>query len=283
MSKPKKDKSGKPRKPTLAERADKYVCYQKSVQEPEHEIVFFDKAYKDAFGGKKAVHLREDFCGTFAVCCEWVKSSPRRTAIGVDLDPEPLAWGKANNLAKLTEAQQKRIRLVEQDVRKRNRPQADILAAQNFSFWLFKTREAVVEYFKVARSNLAAQGLMVMDMMGGGECYEENHKDVRTIEKGKKGFKYIWTQESHNPINADAKFTISFKFKDGSKLAPAFTYEWRFWTLPEVMEMLRESGFSESHVYWEKLDEDGDETGEWERAIEAPSAPRWVSYIQANK
>ncbi|MEO0514895.1 MAG: class I SAM-dependent methyltransferase [Planctomycetota bacterium] len=283
MSKPKKDKSEKAPKPTLAERADKYVCYQKSVQEPEHEVTFFDQAYKDAFGRKKPLHLREDFCGTFAVCCEWVKSSPKRTALGVDLDPEPLSWGKANNLSQLTETQKKRVRLVEQDVRKRNRPQADILAAQNFSFWLFKTRDAVVEYFKVARSNLAAQGLMVMDMMGGGECLEEGHKDVRTIEKGKRGFKYIWTQETHNPINADAKFTISFKFKDGSKLAPAFTYEWRFWTIPEVMEMLKEAGFSESHVYWEVLDEAGEETGEWERTLEAPSDPSWVCYIVAVK
>lgn len=283
MSKPKKDKTPKPAKPTLAQQADKYVCYQKSVQEPEHEVTFFDQAYKDAFGNKKALHLREDFCGTFAVCCKWVKSSPRRSALGVDLDPEPLAWGKANNLTQLTDAQKKRVRLVEQDVRQRNRPQADILAAQNFSFWLFKTREAVIEYFKVARSNLAAQGLMVMDMMGGGECLEEDHKDVRTIVKGKKGFKYIWTQESHNPVNHDAKFTITFKFKDGSKIAPAFTYEWRFWSIPEVMEMLKEAGFSESHVYWEVLDEAGEETGEWERVIEAPSDPSWVCYIVAIK
>ncbi|MBB6430548.1 class I SAM-dependent methyltransferase [Algisphaera agarilytica] len=283
MAKPKKDKPKKTNKPTLAEQADKYVCYQKSVQEPEHEIVFFDKAYKDAFGSKKAVHLREDFCGTFAVCCEWVKSSPKRTALGIDLDPEPLQWGKDNNLAKLNDEQQKRLRLIEQDVRQRNRPQADILAAQNFSFWLFKSREAVIEYFKVARSNLATQGLMVMDMMGGGECLEEDHKDVRTIEKGKKGFKYIWTQVSHNPINHDATFTISFKFKDGSKLDPAFTYEWRFWSIPEVMEMLREAGFSESHVYWEVTDEHGEETGEWHRATEAPSDPSWVCYIVAVK
>ncbi|MEM1110038.1 MAG: class I SAM-dependent methyltransferase [Planctomycetota bacterium] len=280
MSKPKKDKTNKP---TLAERADKYVCYQKSVQEPEHEIPFFDQAYKDAFGNKKAVHLREDFCGTFAVCCEWVKSSPKRTALGVDLDPEPLAWGKANNLAKLDDAQKKRVRLLEQDVRKRNRPQADILAAQNFSFWLFKSCEAVIEYFKVARSNLAAQGLMIMDMMGGGECFEEDHKDVRLIGKGKKAFKYIWTQETHNPVNADATFSIGFKFRDGSRLDRAFVYEWRFWSIPEVMEMLKEAGFSESHVYWEVLDEAGEETGEWERTIEAPSDPSWVCYIVAIK
>lgn len=280
MSKPKKEKSPKP---TLAERADKYVCYQKSVQEPEHEMAFFDQAYRNAYGNRKALHLREDFCGTFAVCCEWVKSHPKRTALGVDLDPEPLAWGKEHNLAKLSDADKKRVRLVEQDVRQRNRPQADILAAQNFSFWLFKTRAEVIDYFKTARANMAPQSIMIMDMMGGGECYDEGHKDVRTIEKGKHGFKYIWHQESYNPINHDARFTISFKFKDGSRWDDAFAYEWRFWTMPEVREMLTEAGFSESHVYWEVLDDDGDETGEWERAENADSDPSWVCYIVAIK
>lgn len=268
---------------TLAERADKYVCYQKSVQEPEHEIPFFEQAYRDAFGGAKPLHLCEDFCGTFAVCCEWVKSDPKRTALGVDLDPEPLGWGRDHNLAKLNEEQCERVRLLEQDVRVTNEPPADVLAAQNFSFWLFKTRAEVVDYFKVARSNMSAQSIMVMDMMGGGECYAEGHKDVRTIEKGKKGFKYVWTQESYNPITHDAKFTISFKFKDGSRLDDAFVYEWRFWTLAEVREMLGEAGFSESHVYWEVLDEDGDETGEWERAVDADSDPSWVCYVVAVK
>ncbi|MEE9403318.1 MAG: class I SAM-dependent methyltransferase [Algisphaera sp.] len=267
-------------KKTLADKADKYLCYQKSVQEPSHEVAFFEQAYADFNRNKKPRHLREDFCGTFAVCCEWVKGHGERTALGVDLDPEPLAWGKAHNLSKLNENQQPRVRLLEQDVRKHNRPAADILAAQNFSFWLFKTREEVIEYFKIARSNLAPGGIMVTDMMGGGECYEEDHKDVRTIKKGKKGFKYIWTQETFNPINHDASFSISFKFKDGSRIAPAFEYHWRFWSLPEVRELMLEAGFSAAHVYWEVDYETGDgETGEWERREDAPSDPSWVCYL----
>ena len=38
--------------------------------------------------------LREDFCGTFAICCEWAKSGATFEAHGVDLDPEPLQYGK---------------------------------------------------------------------------------------------------------------------------------------------------------------------------------------------
>ena len=70
---------------SLAEKADKYKCYLKSVQSPEHEVEFFDKAFKDEFHVKPTT-LREDFCGTFSVCCEWVKLGRQRTSLGVDLD-----------------------------------------------------------------------------------------------------------------------------------------------------------------------------------------------------
>lgn len=266
------------KKKTLAQKADKFLCYQKSVQSPENEVETFDKIYEEA-RKRKAYSLREDFCGTFAVCCEWVKSNKKRTALGVDLCPETLQWGKDNNLSELTQTESERVRLIEQDVRKRNRPQVDILAAQNFSFWIFKTRQEVIEYFKIARANLNENGIMIMDMMGGGACYEEGQVDKRTIKKGKKGFKYHWEQARFNPITGDCSFYISFKFADGSKLKHAFEYHWRFWTIPEVREMLEEAGFSESVVYFETEDEDGEDTGEWERMAEYPSNPSWLAYL----
>ena len=277
MSKQKKNKL------TMAERADKFVCYQKSVQTPEHEVEFFEQAYREANGSKKPYSLREDFCGTFAICCDWVRANKKRTALGVDLCSETLQWGRDNNLSELNPEQQSRVRLLEQDVRKKNRPQVDVLAAQNFSFWLFKTRPELLEYFRIARSNLKPGGVMVMDMMGGGDCYQEDSVDKRTIKKGKKGFQYWWEQASFNPVNADASFYISFKFADGSKLKRAFEYHWRFWTIPEVRELLKEAGFSESHVYWENDDEGSDTYGTWSRGTDAPSNPSWICYIVAIK
>ena len=38
------------KKKTLAEKADKFICYQKSVQTPDHEIEFFEQAYKEVNG-----------------------------------------------------------------------------------------------------------------------------------------------------------------------------------------------------------------------------------------
>ncbi len=273
----------------LAERADKYRCYQLSVQEPSHEADFFVQVFKEQFK-RDPVHLREDFCGTFAVACEWVKGHRDRTAIGVDLDPEPLAWGREHNLAKLDDEQKNRVTLIEDDVRKKmpvkQSPRCDVLAAQNFSFWLFKSRSELREYFQAARHHMADESVMVMDMMGGGDCYLEEHKDVRTIAGYGKPFgkfKYIWEQARIDPVTGDSDFYISFRFKDGSKLPRCFGYHWRFWTIPEVRELLHEAGFAETYVYWEETDEDGDDTGEWSRVDEAPNDPSWLAYIVAVK
>ena len=59
----------------------------------------------------------------------------------------------------------------------------------------------------------------------------------------------------------------------------AFEYHWRFWTIPEVREMLAEAGFSESHIYWELEDEHGEDSGEWQRNEDPPSNPVWLCYI----
>ena len=270
----KKKKDQKDTKGPLADRADRYALYGLSVQEPANEAEFFTKTYKQLNGREPRI-LREDFCGTHAVCCEWIKLHADNVAYGIDLDPEPLVWGKDNVQPALTNEQRTPAEV-----------KADVLAAQNFSFFLFKTRDALRDYFQHAHANLADDGIMVMDMMGGSECYVEDHEDVRTIESdvsGFKKFKYIWEQKRFNPITADALFHIHFRFKDGSELDKAFTYDWRFWTLPEITELLGEAGFSNATVYWEQTDDDGEETGEFEPATEGPSDPSWIAYIVARK
>lgn len=281
----------KPRVPTLAKQADRYELYGLSVQDPDHEVKFFDKVYSEFFGRRKPVILREDFCGTFAVCCAWVQAGRDRIAVGVDLDDEPLEWGRQHNLAPLTASQQQRVTLMQADVRSVAKPKAHILAAQNFSFWIFKTRQAVVEYFKAARENLADDGLFILDMMGGYECFEERHEDIRDIDwpgvdaagKKRKSFTYVWEQHAFNPVNHDASFYIHFRFRDGSTLKRAFEYHWRFWSVPEVREMLEEAGFGETHAYWEGTLKNGEGDDNWQKAASAPSDPSWIAYIIARK
>lgn len=282
-----KDKANKRKKKKVnvapnrtAAGADKYELYGLSVQEPSHEAEFFETLYEHALGkSKKPTILREDFCGTFAVCREWVKRGEEHVAIGVDLDPEPLAWGRKTHYPQLTEEQVSRITLFEEDVRSDGEVKADILAAQNFSFFIFKERAQLLEYYKAAHANIAKQGIMVLDMFGGPECHEEGNEDVRTIGKGKNAFKYVWETEKFDPINANVIQHIGFRFKDGTAIDRCLSYDWRFWTLPEVRELLSEAGFDDVVVYWEQEDEDGEGNGEYHPAKVGTADPSWVCYV----
>ncbi len=272
-------KKGKGSGATIAEQADKYALYQKAVQEPEHEVEFFELAYREANGHREPVVLREDFCGTFAVCCAWAASKLGRRALGVDLDPEPLAWGAANNLKPLTDEQKKRVRILEADVRKVCSPKADVLAAQNFSFFLFMERRELLGYFKAARRNLAPGGVMVMDMMGGPDCFLEDHNETRKCD----GFSYTWRTEKVNPITQISEHSIGFKFKDGSRMREAFRYRWRMYSIPEIRDLLMEAGFARVDVYWEGATEDGDGDGNWRITTEAEMDPSWLCYVVARR
>jgi len=274
-----KDKTKRPGKPTRASKADKYKLYQKSVQEPDHEVDFLVRAFRTAYGRAPQV-LREDFCGAHAVCCRWVRNGSARKAIGVDIDAEPLAWGTKHNLSKLDPSRQKRVSLIQGDVRDIAGPKADVLAAQNFSFWIFKQREGLLKYFQAAFANLHRQGVMVLDMMGGPDLLKEDQEDIKRYKK----FTYVWDQQKFDPITHDCLFYIHFRFSDGSEIRRAFTYDWRLWTIPEVRELLLEAGFKRVDVYWEGMDEKtGEGDGVYRRRKHAPSDPTWISYIAASK
>lgn len=258
--------------------ADKYAMYQQSVQTPEAEVAFFHDTFKERFG--RVPHtLREDFCGTAAICCEWVRSRTDRVAHGFDIDPEPLQWGRECNIGSLTPEQQQRVTLHQQDVRRVKGPKGDIVAAENFSYFTFKTRKELCDYFRTVRRNLADEGMLVLDVMGGSEVIEEDRKDKRKIG----GFQYVWEHRRFDPVTHHCQYDIHFKFRDGTKLERAFSYDWRLWSIPEVRELLEEARFSESAVYWEGTDEEGEGDGTYTRCESADADPAWVSYVVAFK
>lgn len=272
----KRDKS---KKGPLAKQWDKYDLYRLSVQDPEHEVGAFVRFYKDATGAVPEV-LREDFCGTASICCEWVKGKPNRRAVGVDLDREPLDWGRAKYLAALAPEEQQRVTLLQANVLDAKTPKADVVAAQNFSFWIFKQRAEVLAYFKAVHRALKDDGIFVMDMMGGAKCMEDEYEEPRRV----KGFTYVWEHAKFDPITHDALFHIHFRFPDGSKIEKAFTYDWRLWTLPEIRDLLDEAGFSKSEVYWEDTDRDtGEGNGTYRRRTRAEADPAWISYLVAQR
>ncbi len=259
-----------------AKTADKHRLYQQSVQDPASEVKFVASVFKK-LRGRRAESLREDFCGTALFCAEWVKSGKQvaRTATGVDIDAEVLAWGREHNLKPLRE-RARRIRLLQQDVRDPCPEKYDVVAAFNFSYWIFKTRNEIRRYFETVLRALEPDGLFFLDAYGGWEA-EQPMEESRAC----KGFTYVWDQDQIDPITGNVTNHIHFKFKDGSKLKRAFTYEWRMWSLPELRELLLEAGFNTVTVYWDEADDD-DET-RYRPHERAENHPGWLAYLVANR
>jgi len=89
-----------------------YDLYQQSVQEPEADFRMIDRVFRQHFG-RPARLLREDFCGTALMACRWVARHRENRAWAIDLDPRPLAWGRAHNLTALRPDQAARVKLID--------------------------------------------------------------------------------------------------------------------------------------------------------------------------
>ncbi|MEJ2423368.1 MAG: class I SAM-dependent methyltransferase [Candidatus Thiodiazotropha sp.] len=271
----------KKKAPSLADQADRHRLYELSVQCSEAEIDFIDDTFKK-LRKRRATRLREDFCGTANVCCEWVRRRKRNYAIGVDLDAEVLQWGRTHQLAELKPAERKRVSLREENVLSVKTEPVEIISAMNFSYWLFKERKQLKRYFKRVHEQLADDGIFFMDAYGGYDSYKEIEEE-REIEDGEESFTYVWEQEKYDPITGNLICHIHFDFEDGSRLKRAFTYDWRLWSLPEVRELLEEVGFGKITFYWQGFDKDGEADGIFVPVTEGEADAGWICYISAEK
>jgi hypothetical protein len=287
-----KPKSRKPKRPTLAEQADIHELYQRSVQSPEADCELFLGIYR-ALRGDTPKLLREDFCGTALLSTTWCLGDPSRRAIGVDLDGPTLEWGRIHNLAPHAKKLGDRVRLVQGDVLEVDGlPRADMIAALNFSFCVFKQRAVLRRYFERTLAGLADDGLLILELFGGTKAIDLD-EEVRDLDD----YLYIWEQESFNPVTNEILCHIHFEFEDESKLERAFTYDWRLWSIPELRDLLEEVGFARVRVYWEKVEEESDDdddddddddrmlhgTGEYEEIEEVEQQDSWLVYVVAER
>ncbi len=278
---PRKRKQNKNKHATMAQTADRHKLYEQSVQCAEAEIDFVDKTFKRR-RKRRAQVLREDFCGTANVCCEWVRRRRQNQAIGIDLDPEVIDWGRQHNLSKLKAHERTRIALLEQDVLLAKTEPVDVVSAMNFSYWLLKDRKTLFEYFCRVRESLNNQGIFFLDAYGGYDSHREIEEE-REIDDGGDGFTYTWEQASFDPITHRLICHIHFDLPDGSRMERAFSYDWRLWTLPEVQDLLNNAGFSRVTVYWQGWDKNGEADGKFKPATHADADAGWICYLSAEK
>jgi SAM-dependent methyltransferase len=254
---------------------DKYKLYSLAVQSPDADVEFFDQTYREIRGRSPKV-LREDFCGTFLICCEWVKLGPKRRAFGVDLGEEPIHYGLAHHLPKLSQAQQQRVKILQRNVLSPGLPKADMIVAVNFSYFVFKTQDLLRSYFKNVKKSLRPGGVFLIDVFGGSLCQGPSLDRLP-----KKGFIYYWEQEDFDPVSYEARFHIHFKVPGHKVARKVFSYDWRLWTIPELRDHLKTVGFKNTAVYWEGTNSRGGGNGVFTRTDQGESCDSWIAYIAA--
>ena len=261
-----------------AEGSDRHELYELSVQAVEPEIDFVDRVW-DRLRGRRASRLREDFCGTFAAACEWIERREDNHATGVDLDEEVLDWGRRRNLVRLSESAADRLEIVRKDVRDSGVSGIETVLAMNFSYFIFKSREGLREYFASVHRDLSDDGILICDAYGGSDSYTEMEE-----ERDLDGFTYVWDQHFYDPVTNDVVNHIHFRFPDDTEMTRAFTYEWRLWSIPEIREILLEAGFKKVTVWWEGTEEEtGEGDGEFEPTERGEACQGWIAYITAEK
>ncbi len=272
MAKPRRKSS------TQAEQADRHRLYEESVQDPETELEFVADTFL-ALTGRPLQRIREDFCGTGNTACAWIRLGKDHRAIGVDLDPAVLAWGREHHLGSLSRSQRDRIELIEADVLSVDTEPVDAVLAMNFSYYLFTRRDLLRAYFQRARQALCADGVLFLDAFGGYDAHREIEERTEYDD-----FTYVWDQASFDPIHHHMTCRIHFEFPDDSMLKNAFEYHWRLWTLPEIRELLLEAGFARATIYWEGTDEEtGEGDGEYSPAEIGDADAGWICYLVAEK
>lgn len=257
-------------------REEKYQLYEASVQNPEADINFINKEYKRFFN-RAPLTLREDFCGTGKLACEWVQLSKAHTAIGIDLDMEPITYGVDHHYLTMSEDAQSRMKYIKGNVLEKYKYKADVIVAFNFSYFLFKKRNDLLKYFKSVRAHMTKDTVFFLDLFGGTDA----RKEIEESNRHRK-HTYYWECDFYNPLTAECRYYIHFKKHDTKiKYEKVFTYDWRMWDAREILDILEDAGFTQNQIYWEGEDKNGEGDGKFRPTTKADNCESWVTYITA--
>ncbi len=253
------------------------------MQAPDQTLMFAQLRYLDR-NDRRPERLHEDFCGTGLLSGSWVEWNRRNEAWGIDLHGPTLRWGRRARTRQLGEAMD-RLHLVEADVCKAQMPPADIVLATNFSYFIFHARSQLKAYFEHVRRRLSPGGVYILDHFGGTAAMD-TCREVRRVKKARTwqgqrmpAFTYVWEQRRFNAVTHGLDCSIHFEFGDGSAKRHAFRYPWRYWMLPEIVELLWESEFEDVEVYTHGWTQGGVSNDEYQRVTDFVNEPSWLAYV----
>ena len=269
-------------------RLHRHILYEASVQGTDIDIALIERVSRHA-NGRTPRALREDFCGTALLACDWVRSDPEREAWGVDLHGPTLDWGRRHRLSTLG-ADAERAHLLEGNVLTVNTPPVDVVAALNFSYMIFRERAVMLDYFRAVHACLTPGGVFLLDLFGGPHA-QNVMTETKNIPAGRDAsgtphpaFTYVWEQARFNAVNQEILCHIHFKGRNIVPIQKAFTYSWRLWSITEIRDLLHEAGFATVDNYFEGWsDAAGDTDGILRRRERYEGMDAWLAYLAAVK
>ncbi len=228
--------------------------YERTVQAPRRTA----ELLRALHGGDPRV-LGEDFAGSAALSRAWVELVPGGRAYAVDLDAASLAYGPhprvAAHVLDVRSAELARL------------GPCDIVHAGNFSLGELHERAELVGWARAARARLTPGGIVAADTYAGESAWRVGALERRRAEDDGSEIRWLWEQRSADPCTAEVVNALSFRVLREDEvvldLPDAFVYRWRLWSIPEIVDALREAGFGDVEVRTrldadERDDSDGD-------------------------
>jgi len=225
---------------------EKYGMYRETVYHPDKDTV---QQYVNLYRRLKKKEprvLREDFCGIHDLCGAWVAYSDYNHAYAVDIDREPLDWGKENPTVKMNSNRWDRLHILNQDCRHVDIPnKVDFAIVGNWSQQILRKRTEMVEYFKSVYSSLKDDGIFLISETNDLEYGPDAHVEERNFMYNGRDYKYAF--ETQKACYMTHLSVCKIHFYIDNKIATPFEYPWRVWTIAEYLDILEEVGFEKVH------------------------------------
>jgi len=257
---------------------DSLDLYRLSVQHPLAEVAFLDRAWSHYHGedAAPALLLREDFAGTCSVAAAWCASDPERQAMAIEIDAPTAQWATDQH------ADQDDLHILADDVMAVDEPATDITIALNFSVLIYHDEVSLLAYLRHAKQCLTPGGLLILDLLGAGVPGNRGENEPRTESQHitpdaleVPPFTYHWEQRHYDADTKRIDCRIHFELEDGSRIDNAFRYDWRLWTVSEVLALMQEAGFTTAEAWGSA---NANQT-EFHPLSAAPPDGDWVVYV----
>lgn len=282
---------------------DKLELYRLCVQHPEAEVALLWRMYAHYRRGAMATRLREDFAGTAAVASAWVGQHDDMRAVAVESHGPTLRWAQRRARVELGRRVGDLLFVQGdvQDVAPPRCPRVDVVAALNFSSFIYHSRAALCAYFCAARRALRPGGMLVVDAFGGPGAMaigvQKRPVPLPVDQRRRLGatsLEYQWEQRSYDAITARVDCRIHLRLRGraagrpgragraGRMVRNAFKYDWRLWTLPQITDAMLDAGFARAQVWCDGYDRRRARSDGVYRPMQSMAARRdWVAAVVA--